>query len=243
MSFSIDYLWTPIVVFVVGYLVVRMAGKKSVVQMNSFDLIVIMIAGTALAEPITSKNNWIATWYTFVVVLCYMAFTRLTLINKLKKLLTNSPTVLIREGKIDEKGIKKVKLSVQYLLGQLRVQGYPNVNDVEMALMEESGQISIIPKSDKRALQPNDIQVSPSPAFVSIPLIIDGEIIDHNLRFIKKGRDWLVSQMQAYNMNMNDLEDITLATYNQQGFVEFDTSHQRGDYWNEPDNYTPGNEN
>jgi uncharacterized membrane protein YcaP (DUF421 family) len=242
MSFLIDYFWTPFIVFTFGYIFVKMTGKKSVAQMHTFDLMFIMIIGTSISEPIVSKNNWVAVWYSFSVALCYIVLSRLVLVNKFKPWLTASPTVLIRGGDIDEQGLKKSKLAVEDLLGLLRTKGYTSKSDVEMAIMEESGDISVIPKSDKRPLQPSDLQMSPSPAFVEIPLIVDGEILHHNIRYIDKDLNWLYSQMEAHELDQNELKNITLATYNQQGIVEFDTYH-KGDHAKGPQNYKPGNEN
>jgi uncharacterized membrane protein YcaP (DUF421 family) len=84
MHFLNDYLWTPFSVFLFGYLFVKMTGKRSVAQMTSFDLIFIMIIGTSISEPIVTKNNWVATWYSFAIALCYIALSRLALFNKLK---------------------------------------------------------------------------------------------------------------------------------------------------------------
>ncbi|MGA9174869.1 MAG: YetF domain-containing protein, partial [Thermoactinomyces sp.] len=78
--------------------------------------------------------------------------------------------------------------------------------------------------------------------FIPIPLIIDGEIIDHNLKYIDRDRNWLYTNLQAYNIDPKNVKNIILATYNQNGYVEVDTNelndHKRGIY-----NYKPGNEN
>ncbi|MEI3612025.1 DUF421 domain-containing protein [Pseudogracilibacillus sp. SO30301A] len=242
MQFLIDYIGTPIFVFLIGYLLVRFAGQKSVSQMNSFDIMIILIVGTSISEPIVSKNNWISAWYSFLVILTYVGLSRLVLNNKFKTVLTYSPIVLIQDGKIKEKGLKKARMNVELLLGTLRVEGYSNVADIKLAMMEESGDISVIPKSDKRPLQPSDIQLSPSPAFVSIPLIIDGEVINHNLKFLNKSLDWLYQKMQTNNMGKDDLDKIALATYNQQGIVDFHTTIQNIKENNNPYQYRPGNE-
>jgi uncharacterized membrane protein YcaP (DUF421 family) len=222
-----DYLWTPFMVFSLGFLFVKMAGKRSVSQMTAFDLMFIQIIGTAITEPIVSKNNWVASWYSFAIVLFYILLSRLALVNKFKHWLTHSPTVLIHDGDIDEQGLLRVKLSIEELQGILRTKGYTNKLDVEMAIMEESGQVSIIPKSDKRPLQPSDIKLQPSPTFVSIPLIMDGEIVEHNLKFINKDLDWLYSQMQAKNLRKEDINKITLADYTQKGNVQFDMKNEK----------------
>jgi uncharacterized membrane protein YcaP (DUF421 family) len=228
MKLLIAHIGTPILVFLLGYLLIRLSGKRSIAQMTSFDLMFIMIIGTTVTEPIVSKNIGWASWYSLVVTLMYIGLARLGLVNQFKHWIIDSPTVLIRGGDIDEKGLRKVKITVEELQGLLRTKGYTSTTDVEMALMEETGQLSVIPKSDKRSLQPSDIQLQPSPAFLSIPLIIDGEIINHNLTFIDKDLDWLYMQMKAHNLSEEDIHSITLATYNQQGAVEFDTINGKG---------------
>jgi uncharacterized membrane protein YcaP (DUF421 family) len=242
VTFLNDYLWTPFMVFSLGYLLVKMAGKRSVAQMTAFDLMFIQIIGTAITEPIVSKSNWVAAWYSFAIALFYITLSRIALVNKFKHWITHSPTVLIRNGDIDEQGLIKVRITVDELLGILRTQGYINILDVEMAVMEKSGQVSIIPKSDKRPLQPSDLNIQPSPTFISIPLIMDGDIVYHNLKFVNKSLDWLYSQMVTNSIRKEDLHNITLATYNQIGKVEFDIKNEK-DHDNSINNYKPGNDN
>lgn len=158
----------------------------------------------------------------------------------MKYWISHSPTVLIQGGDIDEKGLGRVRLTVDELQGILRTKGYTSILDVEMAVMEESGQVSIIPKSDKRPLQPNDLNLQPSPTFISIPLIMDGDIVKHNLKFVHKNLDWLYSQMSIHQLRKEDLHKITLATYNQNGEVEFDIKKERDESIS---TYKPGNEN
>ncbi len=227
-------------VFSLGFLLVKFAGKRSVAQMTAFDLMFIQIMGTAITEPIVSKNNWSAAWYSFAIALLYIILSRLALVNKLKYWISHSPTVLIRGGDIDEKGLGRVRLTVDELQGILRTKGFTSILDVEMAVMEESGQVSIIPKSVKRPLQPSDLNLQPSPTFISIPLIMDGDIIHHNLKFVHKNLNWLYSQMMNHHLREEDLHKITLATYNQKGKVEFDIIKDRD---NSIHSYKPGNEN
>ncbi|PFP30868.1 hypothetical protein COJ96_02580 [Bacillus sp. AFS073361] len=240
MTFLNDYLWTPFMVFSLGFLLVKFAGKRSVAQMTAFDLMFIQIMGTAITEPIVSKNNWSAAWYSFSIALLYIILSRLALVNKLKYWISHSPTVLIRKGDIDEHGLARVRLTVDELQGILRTKGYTDILDVEIAVMEESGQVSIIPMSDKRPLQPSDLNIQPSPTFISIPLIMDGDIIQHNLKFVHKSLDWLYSQMMNHQLGKEDLHKITLATYNQKGDVEFDIKKEHDKSIN---TYKPGNEN
>ncbi|WP_171016962.1 DUF421 domain-containing protein [Pseudalkalibacillus caeni] len=183
-----------------------------------------------------------ASYYSVVIVVVYLILSKLTLVKGLKPLITDSPTVLVRGGDIDEEGLRKVHLSLEQLLGILRHKGYTNVSDLEIVVMEENGSISAIPKSDKRPLQPSDLYMSPSPAFIPIPLIMDGHIVHHNLKYLEKDEVWLYDQMKSYSLDRDQLHQVTLGTFNQKGFLEIDTNnpsdHRQGMY-----NYKPGDEN
>lgn len=112
-------------------------GKTAVAAMTSFDLLVVLVLGTAITEPIVTKRLGIASYYSVAIAMIYLVFSRLSIANRFKKILRSSPTVLIRNGDIDEKGLRKVRVSVNELLGELRINGYSNVQDVEMATMND----------------------------------------------------------------------------------------------------------
>lgn len=224
MSFLFHYVWTPFAVFLVGYVLLRVMGKKAVSQMSSFDLLVTLILSTTITEPIVTKRLGVATYFSIAIALIYLFFSSLSLKRKFKKILTSSPTVLVRNGDIDEQGLKQVKLNTDQLLGELRVKGYPDISDLAIVLMEETGQISAIPKADKRPIQPSDFNITPSPMYIPIPIIIDGEIVEHNLKYIEKDLNWLSNQLRSYNMSIENIESITLATLNQKGFLNIDTT-------------------
>ncbi|MFC7395286.1 DUF421 domain-containing protein [Scopulibacillus cellulosilyticus] len=242
LDFLFRYIWTPIAVFVLGYILLRLMGKKAVSEMTGFELLSVLILGTAITEPIVTKRLGIASYYSVAIAVLYLIFTRLGLVNRLKGILSPSPTVLIRGGEIDEKGLKKEKLTVQELLENLRIQGYSQTSDIEMATMETVGRISFLPKSNVRPVQPNDFPLVTKPTFINIPIVIDGTIIDHNLKYLDLDRNWLLSQLNIHNLGEDDIKDITLATYNQEGTLDIDTNHgpnqNKGSY-----NYKPGKEN
>lgn len=77
------------------------------------------------------------------------------------------------------------------------------MSDLSIVTIESTGQVSAILKSDKRPLQPGDLNTTTPPTFIPIPLIIDGELIKHNLYYIQKDMNWLTSQLQAYNLSVD----------------------------------------
>lgn len=238
MNVLYQYIWTPIAVFFVGYVLLRIMGKRAVNEMSSFDLLVTIVIGTSISEPVVTKKLGIASYYSIAIAVIYIIFSLLTLTKPFKKLLTASPTVLVRGGDIDEQGLRKAKMTVQQLLSQLRVHGYGKTQDVELATMEETGQISVLAKATARPIQPSDLQIQPKPNFIPIPLIIDGEVIDHNLIYLKKDEQWLEAQLMSYD----DWSRITLATYGQDGTVQVDTNEVKA-HDSGPQNYKPGDNN
>ena len=203
MSFLFHYIWTPFAVFLVGYLLLRVMGKKAVAEMSSFDLLVTIILGTTITEPIVTKRLGVASYFAIAITIVYLLFSFLSLNNKFKRLITSSPTVHLRNGDIDERGLRKVRLNTEEFLGMIRVKGYINPSDLALVTMEETGKISVIPKAEQRPIQPSDFHMLPSPTFIPIPIIIDGELIKQNLHYVKKDMDWLTLQLQAYNLSLN----------------------------------------
>lgn len=238
----LEYIVLPVYIVLLGYVLTKISGKKSVSQMHSYDLVFVTILGTAISEPLASQISWKASWYSLAVVLIYLLLSRLVLLNIFKNTLTATPTVLIRGGDIDEQGLRSVKMTVEELLGELRIKGFVNPSEIDIALMEETGKVSVIPKASVRTLQPSDLHLSPEPAFVSIPIIIDGEIITHNLKFIKKDEKWLYKQLEASGISKDNIDSVTLALFTQEGDLKIDDDnihdHERG-----IQNYKPGDKN
>jgi uncharacterized membrane protein YcaP (DUF421 family) len=105
--------------------------------------------------------------------------------------------------------------------------------------MEETGNISVIPKSEYRPVQPNDLNLQVKREFIPIPLIMDGQIIDHNLKYLQLDRGWLMNELE----NKGELvENITLATLLIDGKLFIDNNEEK-DHESNPFYYQPGKDN
>ncbi|MBO8170423.1 MAG: DUF421 domain-containing protein [Bacillaceae bacterium] len=244
-----QYLIVPVAIFVAGYLLLRFSGKKAVSEMGVFDLLIVILIGNIISQPVVSGSLGIALWYGLVVTGIYIFYTYMALNNKFRWMAHPSPTVVIRGGDIDEEGLRQSKLTVKQLLEKLRNKGYANPADVEIAIFESDGKFSVIPKAKARPIQPGDIQntpqgftVQPQPTFLPIPLIMEGEIIDHNLKYAGKNKKWLYEQLHGYGIQEESLNKVTLATLDQNGKVTLDL--EKSDILDgDPNNYMPGNDN
>ena len=193
---NLESFYRTFLIFVVGYLYLRITGKKAVAQMHSFDLLYLLILTNIISTPVEVHNLSKAIIYGGITVILYKLFVRLSLHNKLRWILYESPTVLIRNGDVDREGLKKVRMPMNELLSHLRVRGYTDTQNIALAVMEGTGSISVIPKSEYRPVQPNDLNLNVKKEYIPIPLIMDGQILEHNLKYLQLDRVWLINEVE-----------------------------------------------
>ena len=148
-------------------------------------------------------------------------FVRLSLHNKFRWIIYENPTVLIRNGDIDRKGLKKVRMPMNELLSHLRVKGFTDTRNIAMAIMEETGNLSVIPKSPYRPVQPNDLKLNVNREYLPIPLIMDGQIIHANLKYLQLEQNWLLNEVEKMG---KAVKNIMLATLLENGKLYVDNN-------------------
>ncbi|MFS0600985.1 YetF domain-containing protein [Peribacillus frigoritolerans] len=95
----------------------------------------------------------------------------------------------------------KERLEIETLITQSRVNGYTDIKQIYRATKEQTRENSLIPNEDVRPLQPKDIPLHPTPTYIRIPIIIDGEIQTSNLSYLIKDQDWPITQLTSYIKN------------------------------------------
>ena len=223
-------------VFAAGFLFLKITGKKAVSQMHSFDLLYIFVLTNIISTPLEVNHIGKALGFAVMIVLLYKLFVRLSLHNKFRWILYESPTVLIRNGDIDRKGLKKVRMPMNELLSQLRVKGFTDTQNIAIAIMEETGDLSVIPMSAYRPVQPNDLNLNVKREYLPIPLVMDGQILYHNLRYLKLDQDWLMNEVEKMG---ETIKKITLATLLDNGKLFID-NNEMTNHQNDPYYYNPG---
>ena len=203
----------PILIFSFGYTLIRIMGKHHIGNMTPLDFLVAVVLGNILAQPIVEDQLSLTFVYGGLFVAVYAAVARLILVNPLRKLLTFKPTMLIVNGVIDMEAMKKENITVPHLLAELRVAGYSSPDDVQYAILEETGQISVIPKPDKRPLQHSDLSMTPVDEGLPVTLVVDGGIIHNNFSLAKRDREWFDSELAALGITQEGVKRISLATF------------------------------
>ena len=202
-----------IILYTIVLIVRRCMGKREIGQMQPFELaIAIMIADLA-ATPMTEIG--IPLLYGFIPILGLLFMhIAISLINlksiKMRELICGKPRILIYRGKIDENAMKMENFTINELQERLRVNNINNLGDVEFAILETSGQISVVQKPEKRALKPEDFNINAKYEGIAYDLVIDGKIMEENLKKLGKNRKWLETEVGKFNMKPEEALVVVL---------------------------------
>ena len=178
--------------------IVRFMGKRQVGEMQPFELVVAILIADLAAVPMESPEMPLIHGLIPVAILAIMEMTisYLSLHREgFRRLVTGSPSIIIINGKICEAELRKMRYNLNDLLEQLRIKGFHNIEDVEFAILETSGQLSVIPKSQKRPVTPEDLQIPTEYEGLSHPLILDGVVHKGNLIRTNLTEEWLQEQL------------------------------------------------
>lgn len=130
--------------------------------------------------------------------------------NTVREIICGKPRILIYRGKIDEKALKKERFSINELQEKLRSNNVMNLGDVEFAILETSGEITVVQKPNKRNTIPEDFGIMPEYEGLSYDLIVDGKVMTENLQKIGKNYEWLRRQVEKFNLKPNEVFIATI---------------------------------
>lgn len=129
---------------------------------------------------------------------------------RLRSIICGKPSILIFRGKIDEKVMKKEKFTVNELQERLREKDIFNLGDVEYAILETSGQITVIQKPSKRNVIPEDLEIEPDYEGIPYDLVIDGKVMNENLEKLEKDYNWLKKEVEKFNIKPEEALIVTI---------------------------------
>ena len=199
-------------------IVARLLGRKSISQMTFFDFVVAITLGSLTANLGIGKNNTPVNATIVILTFCAMgiltSFWVLTSM-KARKLIDSVPLVLIAKGELVKSNLRRARLSLNRLTMLLRENNAFNIIDVEYAILEIDGKLSVLMKSDKRPMTPSDMSLAPAYEGLVAELITDGRLLRENLN--KTGRDeaWLHNQLQENGIAK--FEDVLFAALDEAG--------------------------
>ena len=168
------------------------------------DLATIPMAGDGI--PI---SNGVIPILALLVMHFFISFINLKSL-KLRELICGKPTMLIFRGKINEQALKKERFTINELQERLRGSNVVNLGDVEYAILETNGQVTVVQKASKRATIPEDFGITPEYEGIPYDLVIDGVIMKDNLKQIGKNEIWLKKEVNKFGFEPNDALVVTI---------------------------------
>lgn len=208
-----------IIIYIIVLIVMRLMGKREIGQMQPFELAISIMIADLASIPMTDIGIPISNGIIPILGLLVMHLV-ISVLNikssKIRKFICGKPTVLINKGRIDENQMRKERFTLNELEEKLRSNNVMNIGDVEFAILETSGDISVIQKPNKRTTTPEDFNIMPDYEGMTYNLVIDGKILNENLKIIDKNYDWLKKQTQKFQMIP---EEALIVTINEKGNI------------------------
>lgn len=207
-----------VILYLVILVVMRIMGKRQIGQLQPFELVITILISELAAVPM--QNTGIPLINGIIPILILMiaqiSLSYITLKSeKARGIICGKPNILVEDGRIMEDELKNLHLNINDLLEQLRVKGYPDINDVEFVILETVGQVSVIPKSSKRPVTPEDLNIQVKQELLPITIIIDGTIMHDNLVIAKMNMDDLYKKLKQNNLD--DCKQVLFAGLDSSG--------------------------
>ncbi|NLX90662.1 MAG: DUF421 domain-containing protein [Firmicutes bacterium] len=211
-----------LILYALVFATMRLTGKRQIGQLQPYEVTVaIMISALAaipmedVSIPLTNSIIPILLLLSGQVLVSMLSMK----VNKVRAFLCGKPSILVENGKLVEQELKKSRVNLNDLLEQLRLAGFHNIADVEFAIMESNGEFSVIPKSQKRPVTPEDLGVSTKYEGITQTLIIDGRVDHDNLCRTGLTEEWLARELSKFGIH--NVKDVLLASLDTSGKLYF----------------------
>lgn len=194
-------------------LITRLLGKSMIAQLTPHDLITIFFLSYLAFQPIKADKIFEVVVGMVTIGGSYILISKMSLLQLFSHLIIGEPTILIKHGKIVKENLKKSRFSLMELLSTIRTAGYPNIDDIEYAILEPNGNISVLPKEEFSPVTPSmlkDFHIETRYKGLPIAVIIEGKIHNKNLKLINKNKEWLLEKIKA--KGYTDIDKVFFAT-------------------------------
>jgi len=209
-----------LILFVSAVIAMRLMGKREVGQLQPYELVVVIMIAELAATPIGDTGSPLL--YGFLpmtaLVICHGLISWLCMkSDKFRALMCGRPTVLIRDGVIDEKRLQEMSITLADLMEELRLDGVMDPSEVGVAVLETSGKVTAFPKTAYRPVTTQDLGLKLPREGLPMTLIMDGKVQKDNLRRGKLSDEWLGEQMKA--LGFASPKDVLLMYVSTAGMV------------------------
>lgn len=192
------------------FVIAKLLGHKQMSQLDFFDYITGITIGSIAAELATELEAPLKPLIAMVVygTVTFILSTLTSKIPGARKYINGTPTIIMNNGKLYRKNMKKAKLDLSEFMVMCRQKGYFNLQDIQTAIFEYNGRLTVLPISGKRPANPEDLSLTPEKEYISTEVIMDGKVLIENLRRMGVDRKWLDSQLK--NQGIKNPEEVFL---------------------------------
>ncbi len=196
-----------LILYIVIVIVLRLMGKRQIGQLQPSELVVALVIADLAAVPMSNVGipllNGIIPIITLFIMEELLSYTSLKS-EKARGVICGKPSILIERGIIMEEELRRTRYNLNDLLEQLRLKNFPNIEDIDYAILETSGQLSVIPKPENNPVTLKDMYMQPKMQKLPVTVIIDGKINLDNLHKAGLGSDWLENELKENKIKSPD---------------------------------------
>ena len=206
-----DLILRSVLSLVVLFLITELMGKKQISQLNLFDYIIgISIGSIAASFSVDDSINYLDGILAIVIyggIATFISFLTTKSIVA-RRFFTGTPLILINNGNLNYNNLKKSRLDINDLLQIARENGYYDLSQIAYSILEPSGKVSFLPKAKYLPVTPNDMKLKVANNGLCSNLVIDGNLMDENIKYIGKTREWVIKRLDK--MGYNDISNLLL---------------------------------
>lgn len=186
------------ILYIIVLFVLRVMGKGELSKMDPFQMVILFMIAELASLPIESPDvsllNGITALFTLLFLQVLISVISLKS-ERFKKIISGSPSILIDKGNMDFREMKRLRISINDLIEQLRLKNFPSLADLDYAILEVNGDLSVIPSPSKRPVTPSDLSISMKEETLPMVLISDGNLYKENLCRLNISENELKSQL------------------------------------------------
>ena len=213
MTETTNVIFRTILVLIILFFLFKIMGKKQVSQMSMFDYITGITIGSIVADISLDIEKNLKAGIICLLIYCFtdLLLSYLSLKSiKLRNFFNGKEVILIENGKINRKNMSKNQITINILETEARVNGFFNLDDINNAILEPNGKISFEPKENNKPITKKDMNIKTNNNPIVYNIIIDGEIVDENLRHVNKDRKWLNHELKVLGKRKEEILLLTL---------------------------------
>lgn len=217
MNSYLDVIVRTVIAFTSLYAAARILGKQTVSRMTIFDFIAVVTLGSVTANlsfALQIKARYIFIVFAILVLLIYLSAYLSLKSKRARKFIAGDPTVVIENGKILEHNMKKMRYTLDYLNQQLRQKDIFSIDEVDYALVENNGLLSVKKKEKHLNITRKDLNMYKPEVKLPIELIMDGEILQNNLKENNISKDWLETELTKRSLSPDNVIYALLTSSN-----------------------------